>query len=665
MPNNAYNFVGPFWQVYPNGGIQNSPPTLNQVSEADQFLPPYGVTMGDIVPLQVDGSNHPTNLIGTGMTGSTGGSSGSVLAATPFLVVAYGQTSQGIVQFFLMKGSSLQGVNAQNTSPYDYNYYFVPANDLLDYSRLVVAYYNLDVPNNNAVKLYDASMVKNNEDVNDSLLYGGFRGDFKGNNDTFGIWPSTKAGINAINSNVFGSDNGSATWHGATVTINFFELPNPSNTDAVDLNLKSGKFYHPSRINVVSTEGIENGYTDYNEDGYFSGFGMGYPMNFNYAYAPLTSYVSPTILNGYQIVENDRGETWPSPLSVNVYSLQSSNITSYVDFSYNGTPNSYSDFTNLINDFDSSSFINCSCKTNNFCSNSSNNYFTNNCDTIQAGVVQNLTYQFIPTVQLRSNNYNIVSDYTKPGVTGLNPYGNAPINPYTITTLPENIVFSNTGFTGPTGPGQNPIPIGTFPISLDNLIDTNATNTEYTPAQNSLIGAWANFPNNSQFICDREIGSLSYCGFTDYYDSLFGTAYQYGTCGSTGAGQTPFQKGACPPGPTGQAQVCVPNFEFLDPNNPYNSIVNPPFICVPEDVGITTAKMLFYETFVPPFPPGKNSTYPNYNVTQVPATGDTATKVDKLFLYIAIAFAIILLIFIIFIIYKIVSNKSKFIISKK
>ncbi len=670
----SYNFIGPFYQVFPDNGIQNTP-TEVQVSVADQFLPPYGITMGDLNPLQVDSNNYPTNLIGTGMTGSTGGSSGSVLPATPFLITAYGQTTQGIIQFFLMKGSALQGVSSDQQAPYNFNYYFVPANDLLDYSRLVVAYYNFDVPNQNAVNLYDASLIPTNSstyDMKNALLYGITRGDYKGNNDTLGLWPCKKNSASEINNNYGQLDE---TAHEVTVSINFFELPNPSNTATSDLNLKSGKFYHPSRINVVSTEGIENGYSDYNVDGFFSGFGMGYPMNFNYAYAPITSYVAPTITNGYQIIENAQAQTWPSPLNVNVYSLQSSNITSYVDFAYGWTLSdntSFSNFTTLINSFDSNAFIQCSCSTNNECTTSSSNYFQNNCDTIQAGIMQNLTYQFIPVTQLRSNNYNIVSDYTKPGVTGtygdtgatgFNPYGNAPANPYLITTLPQGINFSNTGFTGPTGPGQSPIPIGTFPISLENLIDSSNGNTGYTQAQNSLIGAWANFPNNTQFICDREIGSLSYCGFTDYYDSLFATSYQYGTCGSTGFGQTPFQKGACPPGPTGVAQVCVPNFEFLDPNNPYNAILNPPFICVPENVGITAEKMAFYETFVPPFPAGPNSTYPDYNVRPIPTPGEE-TKTNNLFLYFAIALGVILLVFIIFIIYRIISSKSKFILSK-
>ena len=669
----SFNFIPPFWQGFPDNGVQGTP-TEAQVSVADQFLPPYGITMGDLNPLQVDSNNYPTNLIGTAMTGSTGGSSGSVLPATPFLVTAYGQTTEGIIQFFLMKGSSLQTSSASYVSPSKFNYYFVPANDLLDYSRLVVAYYNLDVPNNNAVQLYDASLIPPNSstyDMTNALLYGGVSSDFKGNNDTFGIWPLTKDGVNDINADVrvlFDKK-----MHQVTVSINFFELPNPANTSTTDLNLKSGKFYHPSRINVVSTEGIENGYSDYNVDGFFSGFGMGYPMNFNYAYAPVTSYVAPTITNGYQIIENAQAQTWPAPLNVNVYSLQSSNISSYVDYAYGwSNTNSDSDFRTLINNFDSNAFIQCSCSTNNECATSSSNYFQNNCDTIQAGIMQNLTYQFIPVTQLRSNNYNVVSDYTKPGVTGtygstgatgFNPYGNAPANLYLNTTLPQGINFSNTGFTGPTGPGQSPIPTGTFPISLENLIDSSNGNTGYTPAQNSLIGAWANFPNNTQFICDREIGSLSYCGFTDYYDSLFGTSYQYGTCGSTGFGQTPFQKGACPPGPTGIAQVCVPNFEFLDPNNPYNTISNPPFICVPENVGIAAEKMLFYETFVPPFPAGPNSTYPNYNIKPV-STPAAEPETSKLFLYLAIALGIVFLLFIIFIIFRVISNKSKFILSK-
>ena len=673
-----YNFAPPFYQGFPDNGVQGTP-TEAQVSIADQFLPPYGITMGDLNPLQIDSNNYPTNLIGTAMTGSTGGSSGSVLPATPFLVTAYGQTTEGIIQFFLMKGSSLHNVSPNQYAPYNFNYYFVPANDLLDYSRLVVAYYNLDTSNNNAVKLYDASLISNGNNVNNALLYGMVYGDYKGNNDTFGIWPTTINAVNDVNNPPSGNPIDSdlpKDVHQVTVSINFFELPNPLNTSAVDLNLKSGKFYHTSRINVVSTEGIENGYSDYNVDGFFSGFGMGYPMNFNYAYAPITSYVAPTITNGYQIIENAQAQTWPSPLNVNVYSLQSSNITNYVDFSYGAYNNSENyganNITDLINNFDSNAFIQCSCSTNNECTTPSSNYFQNNCDTIQAGIMQNLTYQFIPVTQLRSNNYNIVSDYTKPGVTGtygatgatgFNPYGNAPVNPYLITTLPQGINFSNTGFTGPTGPGQSPIPTGTFPISLENLIDSSNTNTGYTQAQNSLIGAWANFPSNSQFICDREIGSLSYCGFTDYYDSLFGTSYQYGTCGSTGFAQTPFQKGACPPGPTGIAQVCVPNFEFLDPNNPYNTISNPPFICVPENIGITAEKMLFYETFIPPFPSGPNSTYPNYNIKPIPAPAEEP-KTNKLFLYLAIALGIVFLLFIIFIIFRVISNKSKFILSK-
>jgi hypothetical protein len=135
------------------------------------------------------------------------------------------------------------------------------------------------------------------------------------------------------------------------------------------------------------------------------------------------------------------------------------------------------------------------------------------------------------------------------------------------------------------------------------------------------------------------------CGFLDYYDSLFGIAYNYGTCGTTSPSEDPYQKGACPTG-----QICVPNFTFLQE---YNSASTPPFICVSGSTGVSFDNLSNYTQAIPPKTLlSPIIQLPQYGIQKVEPPKEKTTENDNVWLYIGIILLVIIIGFVIFLIYK-------------
>jgi hypothetical protein len=218
-----------------------------------------------------------------------------------------------------------------------------------------------------------------------------------------------------------------------------------------------------------------------------------------------------------------------------------------------------------------------------------------------------------------------------------------PDNLYSSATLPVDINFS------PSIVGSTGVPYGSVPIQRQIMIDSSTGATGFTPANPSILSAWMVAPTSDVFNCYREVTPGSYCGFTDYYDSLFGFTYDYALCGNCGPGGInpllePFQSGACP----GVNEICIPNFDYF---NSYNILETPPFICVDKSVGVTTANMNSYINYLPESSGLNNAQYPPYDPTAPPGTDLPTVKESteqKIWYWIAIAIGVIFIIIIIY-----------------
>lgn len=659
----GFNFLPPFNQAYPDNGNYPTDAAISGISRLDGELPQYNLTYGNLTSLQTTSGGVPTNLTGsTGPAGSTGGNSNYNPPATPFMMVTYGQTTQGIIQFVLVKGEALPQAPINTISYLDIipdpsQYYFINANDILDMGRVVSVFYTSSVNyvtvNGSSqrqvwIKFYDAELIQQNpgNDISNYELYAYTGGEWTDATNSYAAWPSK-----------FYDDSSTSTYL-TELTFVFNEFL-PSSTYIYNPNetqLKSGKFYHPWKINLNYTNPANNnGYLTYDSDNYYTGYGPGYPVNVNFGYIPLNTGQIPIIENGSDTIVNDNLKRWPGIVSLNVYSGKIAETFGY-NTNYFGEGSDYTPdvgngtLTINIDRITDNPFITCSCNNNNTCSSSSSSYFANNCSSVQVGIANYLTYQFIPFTQLKVPYGNLIT-----GVTGTS-YQN-------FTTYPQGITPSPTGLKyvpGPYGPngstGVTGVYFGETPIEIQNLIDGGTGATGYTPAGSSIISGWMTNSTAPQYNCDREVSASSYCGFIDYYESLAGLTYEYGLCGNTGytsnVSQTAFQVGGC----TG-TQLCVPNFTYF---SSYDEVANPPFICVDNTVGITTANLQAYINSAPPnLNENINFSIPRYAPVQyipasVPSGSDPApTKTTKsIFIYIAIAILVIIVIVIIVIAIK-------------
>ena len=620
-PTKYFNFLPPKDQ-WPGNQNQNPgdniPQNIGNINFLDDYIPPYQITKGDIYPLNIDtNTGLATNLIGTtGPTGCTGGSSGNP-AATPFIMSVYSQVlnggsssnTGGIIQMVLLNGNQSSSVQGNNNV-----YYFASARDLTNYNNVALVYYSLHPETNGrvSVKFYDyksiqknpTSQVKNYE--LQSLVYG----DYSGNANTFAAWPY-KSGAKSLYPSGFGYS------HDPDITrpnFQFNEL-----IDTINVNLKSGKLYHPYNIYMTYDDGTNNQYSNYNEA---SGYVPGYPLNINYIYSPINSN-SEIINSGFDTSINQFNLVWPGNFSLNLYNYEYKDLykENYID---------YNAMVGLIDNFQSDTgALGCGCSDNNECSDSSDNYFDNNCNTIQAGIAQYLIYQFIPITQIIPPSTNIITDYTKTYLKD-------------NVTLPPNIPFTPSSYENINGT------TGTFPVQIQSIYDGNTGNTGLSDP--SILSSCMASPLNGQYVCSGINQSNSYCGFTDYYDSLFAISYDYGTCGATGINTNPFQKGQCS---IDNSQICVPNFTYLENLNSYT---NPPYICVPSTTGITTTNLEAYISNVPIGSFSKNNgatlSYPPYEPTPIlnqnPNYGGSDTGTNRIFLIIAGVLGIILIALIIY-----------------
>jgi hypothetical protein len=639
-----YNFLPPFDQIYPDLPAQGNrtiplPTGIGNINRLDQYISPYNITTGELIELQIDGSNIPTNLTGT--VGPTGpGLSGDPPPATPFMMVTYGQTSQGIVQFTLIKGSSAYIPDGVPLIDIDKTYLFAPINDTLDYSRVVQLYYTIDTTQNgvngapsgntNAIRFFDAERVQQNptSSIYNYELVGNTSGLFKSDN-SYAIWPFKQEFFPTVSTGLY---------------FYFNELVNKINVN--QQRIFSGQFYHPYFIGMTGIgSDVPDGYIDYAISSYYSGYGPGYPVNINYQYAPISPAVRPVIENGidniFQTYDTFYSSdytsatftgTWPGPVSLNMYNFSTNNIVNMIGSTQSSEPvdsSDTSDILNVINDVCNNSFLPCDCNNNNFCTgNSSNSYNTVNQNTIQAGIANYLIYQFIPFNQIKTPSSFIVTDPNNIGNTG-----------YAYATLPTNGLGQPFPPT-PLGISGNQF-YGSYSIQSQGMIDTTIGPTGTTQSNPSIISGWINNPLSLSYQCNREVSTNSTCGFLDYFDSLFGVAYNYGTCGATGA-TDPYQKGACP-----SNQICVPNFDFLQL---YDTSVAQPYICVSGATGVSYNNLSNYTTAVPPktqFTARQQE--PQYGVQKLTAPVEKTTGTDNIWLYIGIILAVIVIAVVIFI----------------
>ena len=642
MSNNLdiYNFLPPIDQyVYP-GDSTNTPSGIGQ--NLDSYLPSYTLTTGDLQPLlSTNGvTGQPINIIGTAQTGSTGGLGGYPPPATPFMMMTYSQvtnlqntpSSNGIVQMVLLKANSqtIQSIitAVENNNPgalvdnTGFNtvdkttdmYCFAPFNDIIDEDAIAKVYYNIDTSvSPQTIRFYDADLVAFNptDDISEYMLFSVSAGDYGGRANTYAFWPTNKNYV------THGDDDP----HLMNMEFQFNEFINQVNVN--ETHLKSGKFYHPYHTKMTYNDDISknSGYTEYGNTGsykYFSGYGPGYPVNINYISTVINNTSIPSVRNGTDNRINQFNLQFPVTTNLSVY-----------NFNYNKASNfaTGSNFYDIVDVNGKSAVLynNVGCSSNNECYSSDNSYFANNFNTIQAGIAQYMTYQFIPFKHIKPPTTNIVTDYTQePG--------------YAYITLPENINFTPSSI----GPGGS---TGSFPIQTVELISVLGSTAGAT---GSLISNWMLNPNNDLYQCSNAVSNFSYCGFIDYYDSLNAIAYDYGLCGATGLNQNAFQKGACP-----SNQVCVPNFIYSTNRNPY---FEPIYLCVPETEGVTTQNMQY---FIDGFPNqgqgGYTSTYPIYNAPPLsnPDTNfENAKKTSKsensIFLWIAIFVGVVLILFVIY-----------------
>lgn len=525
-----------------------------------------------------------------------GGGSGFPAAATPFMVTAYGQTTSGIIQFVLMKGSKLPPASNGNTGLAS-QYYFVSATDILDVSRVAQVYYTGTTgasgpTGQQYIKFYDAEKIKAspNSPITDFELFGynGLTGSL-GPTGYYRTWPSSDS-------------NGKFS-----LKFNFIQ-----NTAA---GLFAGKDYNVYQIDTPTLPP----YTHY------TGYGPGYAININYAYAPITTEGNtPVVKNLTDNVTNKNKQKWTSNITLSIYNSSVINIQNYID-----RTNVYGYIKGLS--LSGNSFLNptSNCSVPQECSNPQDSYFNNNYTTVQMGVANYLTYQFLPLSQLKSPPGAIITDVKNTS--------------YSYYTLPAGITPTYTNLNNVNS---------TIPIKIQELISGNTGNTGFTAATTSILSSYLNSPNNSVYRCDTAVSLDKYCGFLDYYDSLFGIPYDYGTCGQ--------QKGYCP-----NNQICVPNFDFL---LTYNTTTTPPFQCVNPVVGISYDQMQSYLKSLAYNPnPNGNNTYPAYSLAspgQAPKkkTNKPSKTASTIAIVIAIVLVVILLIVIIVVLVK--SFKSKNIAEK-
>jgi hypothetical protein len=658
----SYNFIPPIDQYTTSTNTTNLPTGVGQTLDA--YLPQYTLTTGNLEPLI---SSHgvtgtPLNINGTTQTGSTGGLGGAPPPATPFMMFVYSQVSNGvgtisfspasssnsgIVQMVLLKANtstldniySTAGITVNLEAPGSYveSYMFAPFNDIIDEDAIAKIYYNIDnTTTPETIRFYDAELIQQNssDDINKYMLFSYVNGSYSGNSDSLALWPVTR--------NV--TSDGESDSNLTELSFQFNEFVIQQNTN--ETYLKSGKFYHPlnTKLTYHNDSTKVNGYTNYGNTGdynYFTGYGPGYPVNINYIYSIIKNNSSAIVQNGTDNRINQFNLQWPSTLSLNVYNF------SYKDAIYfNGAddPSGAADPTTyilsiLIDQYEDNGVLynSAGCSDNNECYSSSNSYFANNFNTIQAGIAQYMTYQFIPFKHIKPPSTNIVTNYT--------------VNPsYNYITLPEDITFTPSIF-GPMGS------TGSFPMQVVDLIDTSG-NTGV--ANKSLISNWMQTPNDPLYQCYNAISNFSYCGFIDYYDSLYAIAYEYNLCGATGLNENPFQKGACP-----SNQVCVPNYLYTNNRNPYK---NPLFKCVDESVGITTENMNYYIQGLPNQGSGGYSVnYPTYSaapqVNPEPNFVNGKKKNNKeensVFLWIAIFVAVVLILIVVFVLINSFKSKPK------
>jgi len=625
----AYNFLPPIsqWTLGNSGST-----AIGDVSIINQFIPEYQITTGTLIPLELDINGIPLNLGGTGLTGSTGGFGGAPAAATSFMIMAYAEVvngsfnNSGIIQMSLFDKNApvIQEIssNINNTTNISNTYYFGSSVNSIGNNNLAEIFYSIDnTTTPNSIIFYDAKLVKANtgSNANNYILFSSAIGNFDNNKESRAIWPLTSDYFtNAQNNNKM------------KPKFQFYEHLSTVNPNTIDYTLKSGKIYNPSNITMeyFNNPSQVSGYTNYTGNGnYCQYYSSGYPLNINYIYTPIQN--PPIIQNGDDTTTNSFGEKWPTTINPSIYNYTSSKAVNIIDIN---------NIENVINFFSNFSVLPCNCTNNNVCV-SNSNYFKTNCNTIQSGIAQYLSYQFIPTSQIKPPPSNITTDYTS------TYYNN-------FTTLPQGITFTpsyygSVGLTGATG---------TYPIQLQTLIDTGSTGPNN---QSSIISQWMDNPTDTEFQCNNIVTNSSYCGFLDYYDSLYGLAYDYGTCGSTGS--NPLQKGLCS---TDGSSLCVPNFEYLKNSDSSVGI----FKCVSNTKAISTDNFNFYITSNPIRSISNKTTYPQYNPVTVPTQSpnflgskkkDTG-KTNTFFLIIAIILIILLLVFIVVIITKFSKQKSTY-----
>lgn len=648
---NLYNFLPPKDQYYTNN---SNIPIFNNIGDVnllDPYIPNYNLTTGDIVPLYVDINNVPTNISGiTGPTGSTGGTSGNPPQATPFIMLGYSQVVDmntnlsGIIQMSLMDENPILG----NSS-----YSFASVNNLMNYNNVSLLYYTIN-NTNGAIQFYDAKLVQSNptQPITNYQLYSISYGDYSGNDNTFASWPYS---YNQFNSGVYvdyaqnqGAWSSSNSYTREPYQMNTFfqfnEFSGQTGTSSWNPNnpmFKSGKLYHPSYIQMYYADGTsnDNGYTTYSGNGAYNvaGYSPGYPVNINYTYNTITVQDIPKKYQGFDKDQNRYDLVWPQGFSLNQYSMSSENIPT----------NSNQNFENILNNINTISSNNYlqtpSCNNNNACSNyetinNTYSYFGQNTSTIQAGIAQYLVYQFLPISQIKIPPTNVITDFRN--------------TPYSYTTLPYGVDFTGTALINPLlGPSAGTT--GSIPIQIMSMYDGNTGNTGI--ASSNVIASWMETPYNTNYNCSLISNNISYCGFNNYYDSLMGISYDYGTCGALTINDNPYQKGPC----VDINKICVPNYKFL---TTYDTFNYPPFYCVDYTKGITTENLLEYQNGVPIQSSQNNLTsnvsYPQYNPTVVsnpePNYGfKPKGETNYIFLIIAIVVGVILVIFIIYSIYKI------------
>lgn len=636
----AYNFLPPFG-LYSNEKDSGGDPILDTNNRLDDYIPNYGLTTGTIVPLEVDPlTGLATNLVGsTGPVGSTGGNSGDPRAATPFAMIQYGQTTQGIVQFVLMDADN---IGFDNPGIYT----FLPTTDLINANGTVQLYYNTYTIGFGPpiVVFYDANRIRQNPTVSviEYQLVANTTS-YDGNPNSYAIWPQKADCPSSSLSNLID--------YTANISFLFNEFVNTTNPN--DQTLKAGKLYHPDYIFLAGID-LPNEMVNYDYSGQIN---YGYPVNFNYQYYPITPLVPPTIGGPLDTISNPTPVDltfpvkWPGPVSLSMYNFKNSsnpsNSISSISYILNMDPVNQ-EFTTIINTFSSGygGFLHCSCPDNNECNNEydpgfaedGTTYYQNNCNTIQTGIAQFMIYQFIPIEQLKSPVGGVITDFTTP-----------PNNIYSSATLPVDISFTPS-ILGATG-----VYYGSVPIQRQIMIDgsTGAVgyimDGDFIQANPSILSAWMDAPTSDVFDCLREVTPGSYCGFTDYYDSLFGFTYEYAQCGNAGVCGInpllePFQSGACP----GVNEICIPNFDYF---NSYDILNTPPFICVDKSIGVTTENMNSYINYLPESSGLNNAQYPSYDPTDPPGTDLPNVKESteqKIWYWIAIAIGVIFVIFIIY-----------------